>query len=73
MKAKRLCAGEYEYTVCNHTVIVSQIEPNPAYGDTKPMWIAAAKWSNDIYTDPLETKREAVNAARQMLNAAAAR
>lgn len=31
-----------------------------------PGWIAAAKWISDVYTDPLATKREAVEVAEGM-------
>jgi hypothetical protein len=68
MKAKKHCAGSYEYSAGGFTVSVYEVEPNPAYGDTKPMWIAKADWTSDIYTDPLDTKRQAVDQARKMLN-----
>lgn len=67
MKAKRVCAGEYEYEYGERTVRVSQIDPNPAFGDRKPMWVAAAKWDGQRYTDPLEYKSQAVRAAEVML------
>lgn len=70
MKAKRICEGEYEYSAGGFTVRVSRVEPNPVYGDTKPMWVAAAKWRNDTYTDPLDYKSDAVAASRDMLSRA---
>ncbi len=68
MRVRRICSGEYEYSYRNRVVTVSRIPPNEAYGDTKEMWIASALWSNTLYSDPLETKREAVAVARNMLD-----
>ncbi len=30
-------------------------------------WVARAEWTNDTYTDPLPTKREAVEEAKAMI------
>lgn len=68
MKAKKIHAGSYEYSAGGYTVSVYTVDPNPAYGDTKEMWLARADWTHEIYSDPMDTKREAVTAARYMLN-----
>lgn len=67
-KTIRITAGEYH--VCpmpvrnngNRYVTVSRID----FWDG-PGWIAAAQWDTGRYTDPLPTKYEAVECARQML------
>lgn len=69
IKVKKERAGAYTYTKGTRVVVVEQIDANPAYGDTKPMWIARAEWSNSTYSDPVETKREAVAAAKGFLEA----
>ena len=68
MKAKRIHAGSYEYSAGGFMVQVYTVDPNPAYGDTHTMWLAVASWTSDIYSDPLDTKREAVTVARDILN-----
>lgn len=64
---KKKCAGLYTYTLGKYVVEVVSRDPNPAFGDTKEMWVAAALWTHNLYTDPLETKREAVKVAKAML------
>lgn len=70
MKAKRVHAGCYEYSAGGYTVRVEDRDPNPAFGDTKTMWCAIPTW--EVHwggmSDPVETKREAVEFARLMLN-----
>lgn len=69
MKAKRVHAGCYLYTAGGYTVRVEDREPNPAFGDTGRMWMAIAVWDeHGSFSDPVETKREAVKIARNMLN-----
>ena len=70
MKAKRIQAGVYEYSVGKFTVEVHSVPGNPAFGDPSEMWVAVAQWDNHCYSDPLYTKRDAVNSARAMLNEA---
>lgn len=67
IKIKKNSAGSYTYSIGVYRVNVYQVDPNKAYGDVKPMWIAAAEWTNDTYTDPLETKRETIENAKNML------
>jgi hypothetical protein len=69
MKAKRVHAGCYTYTAGGYTVRVEDRDPNPAFGDTARMWMAIAEWDEHYtFSDPVETKREAVDIARAMLN-----
>ena len=66
--AKRVHAGVYAYTLGEHVVRVEDRDPNPAYGDTKRMWMAIAAWDEQgTYSDPVESKWEAVEIAHQML------
>lgn len=62
-KTTRICAGEYEVSDGTRKVRVTQVQ----YHDGK-WWIAAADWNSERYTDPLETKRYAVEIAHDMLN-----
>lgn len=68
MKARKVHAGSYEYTAGGLTVEVFSIPGNAAYGDPERMWVARAMWDRHMYSDPLNTKRRAVDAARAMLN-----
>lgn len=70
IKAKREHAGYYTYTLSGYTVRVEDRDPNPAFGDTHRMWMAIAEWTPDRYSDPLDTKREAVESAHAMLREA---
>ena len=68
MKVKRLSAGDYEVTGKNGlTVSVFSREGEDAYGDKEVMWMAVADWCTDLYSDPLETKRDALISAAYML------
>ena len=62
-KTTRICAGEYEVT--DGTGRVVQISCNE-YWDG-PGWAASAGWDRTRYSDPLSTKREAVQVAHRML------
>ena len=68
--SKRICAGYYEVSLGAHKVSIDNVPPNKAYGDTTDMWIARAQWTNNLYTDPLPTKRLAMQHAFMMLRCA---
>ena len=57
---KRLAPGYYEVTNGKRTVEVYRREERRA-------WIARATWDRYLYTDLVDTKREAVEAARWMI------
>lgn len=68
MKTKRICAGRYEIS---HGEFVATISHNWLGGGGYPnrmAWIANANWDRHLYTDPVETKAQAVRAATQMIN-----
>jgi hypothetical protein len=66
--AKRVHAGVYTYTLGGSTVRVEDREPNAAFGDTHRMWMAIATWDETRqFSDPLDTKAEAVEVAHEML------
>ena len=69
VQAKRVHAGVYTYSLAGYTVRVEDRDPNPAFGDTKVMWCAIPAWESNwgAMSDPMETKREAVEIARTML------
>jgi hypothetical protein len=67
IKTKKIHAGAYEYSNGKFTVEVIRVPPNPAYGDKDDMWIAAALWDRNIYTDPLPKKWMAVEDAKNWL------
>lgn len=72
LMVRRECAGVYYYWLEgdeSRQVCVNKIDGNPAYGDPKFMWIAVAEWRNDAYSDPVDTKREAVSNVRPLLEA----
>lgn len=62
-KTHRSCLGEYTRTDGERTVTIT-------YHDGMRGWIAAADWDRHWYTDPLDTKREAVVNADYMLREA---
>lgn len=71
--SRRACAGYYDVsrkgTVAkdypNATVTVTFFSRDEDAGFNG--WVARANWSSDNYTDPLTTKREAVQSAYRML------
>lgn len=65
IRTTRLCAGEYKVTDGTNTVNISLMD----FWDG-PGWIAAAEWDSGRYTDPLDTKRRAVELATYMLETA---
>ncbi len=67
IKSNRLSAGNYEIACGGYIVSVRRVDANKAYGDTHDMWISAALWNTGVYTDPVETKREAIHHAKRML------
>lgn len=67
IKVKRICSGEYRYSLNNRSVSVSRIPGNIAYNDPDWMWVAVADWSNDLYCDPVERKYIAVEFAMSIL------
>lgn len=72
LMVRRECAGVYYYWLegePERQVCVNQIPGNPNYGDPAYMWVAVAEWCNDAYSDPVETKREAVACVRGLLEA----
>lgn len=62
IKTHRICAGEYKVTDGTRTVNISKV---PFWDGEQ--WIAAAEWDQGRYTDPVPTKRDAVQSAKQML------
>lgn len=68
MKRTKICDGKYEYSAGGFSVTVSQMPSLLLRNGNKPTWIAVAQWSNSLFTPPLPTKQEAINAARAMLN-----
>lgn len=70
LKVRKACAGVYYYWLDGQPereVCVNKIDGNPEYGDPAYMWMAAVQWRNDGYTDPVETKREAVASVMEFL------
>ncbi len=58
IQVKKICAGCYEYTLDDRRVMVEKFD----FG-----WIARAQWTAHLYTDPLDTKKDAVENAKDML------
>ena len=59
---KRVCAGEYEATDGVNVVAISK--QDFGYGDE---WMARAVGLAYVYSDPMATKRQAVEAATHIL------
>lgn len=66
MKSKRICAGMYEVKLGDRTVTINHF--SPADGASFTGWVAAADWDRYLYTDPLDTKADAMRSAEHMLN-----
>lgn len=66
--ARKVHAGQYEYSAGGYTVDVTRIPGNPAYGDTTDMWVAVARWSANEHSDPLHFKLHATATAHSMLS-----
>jgi hypothetical protein len=71
--AKRVHAGVYTYTLGEDVVRVEDREPNPAFGDTKTMWMAIALWDDKTFSDPMDSKWQAVETAHHWLRERAAK
>lgn len=72
LMVRKQCAGVYYYWLEgdeSRQVCVNKIDGNPLFGDPAYMWMAVADWRNDAYSDPVETKREAVACVRDFLEA----
>lgn len=63
MKTQRHSAGSYTVRSGAYTVNVTRFEHLRGQ-----QWIAAATWDRYLYTDPMWTKREAVEQAAIMIN-----
>lgn len=64
---KKYCAGLYIVSDGENTVDVTYFCPQEGasfYG-----WVAKAQWSCYVYSDPIYTKREAVECAKGMIEA----
>lgn len=62
---KKHCAGLYIVSDGEHTVTVTYFCPND--GASYYGWIASAEWSRYVYSDPIYTKRQAVECAKNMI------
>ena len=62
---KRVGAGRYE--LADGGNVVDVFKGDVRLGKTR--WMAAAQWDRHRVTDPVATKREAVNHGRNMLRA----
>jgi hypothetical protein len=65
LKSKRICSGCYEVTAGKRTMEIYRIPPNKDYGDPHDMWIVTNHGT--YYSDPVETKREAMQIAASIL------
>ena len=62
---KKNCAGLYTVSDGTHSVEVTSFCPQA--GATFYGWVAKAEWSCHVYSDPIDTKREAVEVAKSMI------
>lgn len=62
--SKKICAGSYEVSIKGDDRVV--LVDKMVFWDG-PGWIASAQWIHDVYTDPLQTKREAMKQAKKIL------
>ena len=59
-KSTKICAGLYEITDGTNVVRVEYMEHLRG-------WMAISEWDRSLYTDQLDTKKDAVHNARHML------
>lgn len=59
----KICAGLYKVTDGKNTVTVHRADE----GSWAGLWVASADWDRHRMTDPLDTKRDAMFDARNML------
>ena len=59
-RTKKICPGLYERTDGVRCVEIT-------YYENMKGWIAAAGWDQHLYTDPIDTKRDAILNADEML------
>lgn len=62
-KSKKICAGMYEVTDGENTVMITQVY----YPNDGKYWVAAAQWDSSRFSDPLYTKHDAMKSAKYML------
>lgn len=62
---KKHCAGLY--IVSDGEIEVEVKYFCPQEGDTFYGWVARGMWSSYVYSDPIYTKREAVEVAKSMI------
>ncbi len=62
---KKYCAGLYIVSDGEATVDVTYF--CPAEGASFYGWVAKGQWSAHVYSDPIYTKREAVEVAKSMI------